>query len=105
MGVDTHSSTPRVVMGCPHASGRSCRSKYDSSLGGGQGTPRCLSMDLVLPLLTAIVKRGSLRACVTVSCLPVCLVAVCLESGFFHLMSSRSILVVSVRLHFLLKSE
>lgn len=47
----------------------------------------------------------SLRACVTVSCPPVCLVAVCLEFGFSHLMSSRSVLVVSVRLHFLLKFE
>lgn len=96
-----------VVMGWPHASGSAglAEPRYDPSLGRGQGIPMCLSLGFVFPLLTAIVKRETLRACVTVSCCPVWLVAVCLESGFFHLMSSRSVLAVSVRMHFLLKAE
>lgn len=74
-------------------------------MGGGQSTPRCPSLDLVLPLLTVIVKRGSLRACVTVSCPPVYLVAVCLDwllsLNVFKISSCSECQIA----HFLLKFE
>lgn len=74
-------------------------------MGGGQSTPRCLSLDLVLPLLTVIVGGGVPEG-MYYRLLPSCLSGGCLlEFGFSHLMSSRSVLVVSVRLHFLLKFE